>query len=183
MSPIILLRVLAAGLVASLIANAGLGFWTWKRGVDLESARKDVQIEEGRHAATREAYEREAAQAHARYRTIEQELAKARQAHEEARLQERRHAEAVAADLRRERDRLRVEIEQYAANRAGDGESAVAALAACRERATALGQLLGGYLQADVDSAKQLKALAADIRSLLAYIASVERAMSAARDR
>lgn len=67
----------------------------------------------------------------------------------------------LADDMRAERDRLRDDGAAYAAGSADD------TLAACRDRAATLWQLLDGALQASERSAGAAEAHAADVRALL----------------
>jgi cytochrome c556 len=69
--------------------------------------------------------------------------------------------ERLADDLRAERDGMRDDIADYVAGCAGDS------LAACSERAAALGELLDRALQADARSAGAAEEHARDVRALL----------------
>ena len=93
-------------------------------------------------------------------RKVEEGLRKQVQEAQNAREAERVRNQRIAAGLRNDRDRMRDELSKYASGTPTDTCDAI------RERASALGELLGSALQVSQECAGAAESLASDVRVL-----------------
>lgn len=160
------------GLYGALALSAAMGAGLVWQTLQLASANvARAQAEKETEAAKRgrvedavkhERVSRETMQA---YRELESALTATIRKAEHAQAVEKAESERVAAGLRAERDRLRDDIAAFAAGGRSPTEDT---LAACRERAAALGALLEDGLQVQIDLAAAASTHAADVRALRA---------------
>lgn len=153
-----LAKIAAVALAASLV---GVGVQT----VRLARAQAALARAEAGHAQAVAAAELAARRQAEAYRFLEGELVRERERIDRERTQERRAQEARAAALRADRDGLRGDIADYAAGRAAAEDS----LAACRERAATLGQLVEQGLRVQDELAAGAESAGADVRALLGW--------------
>ena len=171
MIPAALLKFVPGGpqLVMGMVLVAGLGIagtgiWFKARSVYLKQGRAEVQAVLDRAVADHNAT---AAAASDAYRRLEQALNARIQEAQDALFKERAASAKVVAALNRartERNGLRDQISAYAA---GGGSAASDSVAACRDRAQALGTLLDEALRVSEESAGDGESCEAGVRTLL----------------
>lgn len=163
------LLVLAFGLQQSVIVKLRVEIARAEAKVAVAEAQV-AKVEKARadEKAAAEKVVRETTEA---YRVREQQLQGERDAIEAKRLQEREaNARRAAAD-RRAAAGLRNEIDAYARGR----DAAEDTLAACRDRAATLGNLLDDGLRVQDELAEGAESHAADLRSMLEFSRTVKR--------
>lgn len=136
-----------------------IGLWAWGEKRE-DDGRREVQAAWDDERATLISA---AADAQAKQRAIEQEFARAHMEAVNAQSKERQRNARVVADLAGERDRLRSDIEAYAAGRGprpGDPP------AACDQRAANLGAALDDALRSHEACTSAAVDLATDVRAL-----------------
>lgn len=148
-----------AALVLALLAGIGV------QTVRLSHSETELAVEKADRAEdVRRATQAALVQSES-YRTLEQQLTKTKEDAEHVRIKDQAASAAVAAGLRAERDGVRRDLAAYAAG--GGGAAAVDTVAACRDRAAALGDALAGSLRTEEDLTDQLERRDSDTRSLL----------------
>jgi hypothetical protein len=146
-------------LIGGAILVILIGLWAWGEKRE-DDGRAEVQAAWDDERATLISA---AADAQAKQRAVEQEFNRARQEATDAQANERRRNARAVAELSADRDRLRNDIEAYAA---GGGASASGAAPACNERAANLGRALDDALQSHAACVGTAADLAADVRAL-----------------
>jgi hypothetical protein len=153
-----------SGLLILGLGIAGTGIWFKARSVYLKQGRAEVQVVLDRAISEHNAAAMAASDA---YRRLEQALNTRIQEAQDALLKERAASTQVVAALNRartERNGLRDQINAYAAGSGRAGEDSVAA---CRDRAQALGSLLDEALRVGEESAGDGEQCEAGVRALL----------------
>lgn len=155
---------LALGLALVLgLGLAGTGLWFKARSVYLKQGRAEVQLALERTVAEHNAAAEAASEA---YRRLEQLANQRIQEAQNALVNERAASHKVVDALNRartERDGLRDQITDFARR----GDPAADTVAACRNRAQALGSLLDEALRVGEESAGDGESCEAGIRALL----------------
>lgn len=154
--PILSPRLLLIG-GAILVILIGLWAWGEKREDD---GRAEVQAAWDDERATLISA---AADAQAKHRAVEQEFARMAQEATHAQAKERQRNARAVADIAGDRDRLRIQLEAYAA---GDGGAPGDPGLASSERAAKLGRALDEALSAHAACIGTAADLAADVRAL-----------------
>jgi hypothetical protein len=150
---LILAAVLALGL-------AGSHWWAYSNGKD--SVYAEV-------AGQRIQQQADMIEQLDKYRELEQRMEKTKQEALNVALKERAASARVAADLRADADRLRGDLAAFA----GAGGAADDSLAACRDRAAALGLLVADGLRVQERIAEGAEACGSDLRAVLAAWPSI----------
>lgn len=154
---------------AGAIVAAGFGLWAWRYQQGLDDGHKDRDIAV---AAVQRAWDSDRLRRSAETLRLVTEAVAERNAQqkraddaERAHLDAKAQIERLAADLAAAGDRMRNAIQAYAAG-PGDSGNAAADLAACRQRAGALGGLLDEALQTSAVCAANGEADRAAARAL-----------------
>jgi hypothetical protein len=148
-------------LIGGAILVILIGLWAWGEKRE-DDGRSEVQAAWDDERATLISA---AADAQAKARAMEQEFARAAQEATHAQVRERQRNARAVADIAGDRDRLRNQLETYAA---GGGLSAGDPGPAASERAAKLGRALDDALSAHAACTAGAVDLAADVRALRA---------------
>lgn len=158
------LQLALVGLLLSGVGMAATGTWAWFKGKRTATAERNAHWQGVVDTLQRQAQAAVAA-ADARTAAIQEQWRMARQGADRERETERAANAARVAAVAADRDRVRDELARAAA---GGVEAADDSTAACRDRAAAIGRVLGAALQASAQCATDAEDLAAELRRVRA---------------